>query len=207
MMQIEAGLGKRGLLIMINTNRTLSTPMKSNEKQMHRLREIGALVLLLLVPISFAHAQQTEKDSVNLDIGWGTFGLGIDSPLDLGYGFSANIGRNHFWQLGFQNSSELSFGGSGAQVNMFHVGKGYSLVNRVGRIALAAGPAFVWGTDHFDSNTGTYDNFTALGLTLNGQAFVTPIKEIGIGVEVFYNINNTINVAGFRIIFGLEGFK
>ena len=162
------------------------------------------LLLILFVPIKTIQAQQVGPAIIEKDKGWFTLGLSKDTPLDIGIGFTANFGRKHIWQAGLQSSSEFTLSGSDINVNAVNIGRGYSLVNRVGRIAIAAGPAFVWGDNRVDRKL---DDFRSVGLVLNGQAILTPVKEIGIGIELFSNLNPELSVAGFRVILAIEGNK
>lgn len=76
-----------------------------------------------------------------------------------------------------------------------------------GRVAIAGGPAVVWGLDRYDRERDKRDSYATGGLTLNGEAMFTPIREVGVGLELFCNVNPVISAAGGRAILVLEGNK
>jgi hypothetical protein len=172
------------------------------------LLRIAVIAFLGIILSSQLQAQSTPKQTVADDKGWVSFGIGNDEPIGLAVGFTANFGRTHFWQAGIEHSSELNiFGGESSHITSIHAGRGYSFVHRVGRIAFAAGPALNWGLDDSNTRLGEHSPFTSVGLVGNGQFILTPIKELGIGIELYSNINNVVTVTGLRLILTIEGNK
>lgn len=177
-------------------------------KRTYLLLRVSFIAFFGIIFTSQLQAQSSPHQTVEDDKGWVSFGIANDEPIGLAVGFTANFGRTHFWQAGIEHSSELNiFGGETSHMTSIHVGRGYSFVHRVGRIAFAAGPALNWGLADSNTSLGEYSPFTSLGLVGNGQFILTPIKELGIGIELYSNINTVVTVTGLRLILTIEGNK
>ncbi|MFP4546979.1 MAG: hypothetical protein ACLFQM_02530 [Fidelibacterota bacterium] len=177
------------------------------EAAVNKLNTTVAITLLFFIPLS-VQAQQVDSVSTEHDSGWFSAGIGfVDIPLDLGVGVTAYFGRKYTWQVGFQRSTDFTISGTATHVNSINVGQGMTIANRWGRLAVAVGPAIVWGLDRFDHERDEWDSYTSIGLTLNGQVMFTPIRELGAGLELYCNVNPVLSVAGVRVIFVLEGNK
>ncbi|HET6569435.1 MAG TPA: hypothetical protein VFG50_15815 [Rhodothermales bacterium] len=127
-------------------------------------------------------------------------GLGAGSP----YGFcsliSANFGRERILQASLHGNSGLLGGDS---VGAFSIAIGRSRVNRWARIAATAGPALVFGTNY----SSTRSHYTTLGVLANLQGSLTPIKELGVGLDLYANLNLEKSAVGAGITIVLEGNK
>lgn len=183
---------------------------------LNRLKRIWPKIEVLIITIFFIsisfypikiNAQEIGPSSPEHDKGWFSAGLGIDAPLDLSGSIIANFGRKHFWQFGLQVSEEFMLSGRGTNVTSFNIGRGISFVKNWGRFSIAGGPAVIWGLDRYDSDLDTRKSYISGGLLLNSQFIVTPIKELGVGFELYCNVNPVIIVGGIRAIFVLEGNK
>ena len=180
----------------------------------HKLAIAVALTLFLALPASEVNARQVDFQadpaSPERDKGWATYGFGLDAPLDLGAGLTANFGRTHIWQVSLQTSQEFMLSGTGTNVTWLGVGRGYSAVGRWGRLAIAGGPAVVWGKDWYRRERPEgqeREHYVTGGLTLSGQAIFTPVREVGVGLELFGNVNPVISAVGVRAMFVFEGNK
>lgn len=176
----------------------------------HKIFFVGVVFVLILPATTFGQDDKQEETSSEFsDNGWFTIGLGGDFN---GYkefenwpalSFSANIGKNRFWQVGiFWNGPILG----NEYVNAVHVGRGISEFNRWSRVSVAGGPAFVIGNE-YHSDQGKYNKFYTPGIAVNAQAIFTPIMELGIGAELQGNLNIKNPMAGIRFIFVIEGVK
>ena len=170
------------------------------------------LILVSLIWNTPAYSQsevQENPASPKNDMGWHSLGMGVDWVGTkkyndrLAFGLTFNLGRAHFWQLGMNGNSTI-FGAK--PISALHVGSGYSLVNRWGRIAIAGGPAFVTGKE-YSTERDKYNRFYTAGLAVNAHFSITPIKEIGIGIEYHANVNFHDHFRGYRLIMIIEGHK
>mgnify|MGYP005620117425 CR=1 FL=1 len=104
-------------------------------------------------------------------------------------------------------SSIFSLGGENTGVNSTSLARGYSVSSRWTSLSLAAGPAFVEGLGWRDDQTLKREYFHTMGLVFNAQYIFSPIKEAGVGLEFYGNLNSEISVLGIRLIAVLEGNK
>lgn len=165
-------------------------------------RVAWGLALLLLPAI--AVAQAPGPASAADDRGWSAFGFGPGSPYERVAVVTANFGRERIVQVGLHVNSELIPFGRSKSVNALHVGPGLSRVSRWDRMALAVGPAVVWG---LPDAAGTDSRYTTVGVVLSGQAMFTPVPEFGFGLDAFYNLNPLHSGYGVGITFVFEANK
>lgn len=139
------------------------------------------------------------------DSGWLSLGMGVDDQFDIGVTASANYGGRLFWQLGFQGSYDFCVDSCSKRKSMYvlNAGRGVSFVNRVGRIAFAAGPGLVWGW----IDDTKFTNIISAGIVGNAQLIVTPIEKVGFGLDAFFNANPRQSTFGLRFTFVFEGEK
>ena len=135
-------------------------------------------------------------------------GVGEDN-YGLSWFLSANFGREQFVQLGVTSSSSILGRSYYSAVNL---GAGYSISDRIGRIATSTGPVFVWGEEHPDKDNGRY--FRSVGLFSNLQINITPVKEMGLGLDLFGIITpqfgsriSSFISTGIRFTLVIEGHK
>jgi hypothetical protein len=91
------------------------------------------------------------------------------------------LGRKRNVQLGYHAV------GSFANMRAVNFGVGRFVVGRIGRLAAAAGPAVVW----WDGG----DPFTTAGAVASMQVILVPVKEIGLDIELWGNLNPERSVA------------
>ena len=149
-------------------------------------------------------AGQVGPSSPARDRGWVSVSFGLDTPLDFSGGISLNYGRHHFWQLALQSSQEFMISGEGTNAAALVLARGYSLTAPYSRVAVSAGPAYVWGLDHLDPKTWERPSYRTAGLALNAQAIFSPF-EMGIGLDFFVNVNPILSSAGVRLALVIEG--
>jgi hypothetical protein len=165
--------------------------------------------LLLLFQIVAAGESVVGPASPEHDKGWMTAGLGgTETNYNLGISLTANYGRTHFWQLALNGSDKLYLFSNDNRIEMISlsISRGYSVSSRWSRLAWAAGPAIVI-LDQYNDVKDCDEHLKDLGFVFNAQYYLTPIKEMGIGIELYGNLNRTQSVSGMRIILALEGNK
>ncbi|MBD3223926.1 MAG: hypothetical protein GF313_04305 [Caldithrix sp.] len=163
------------------------------------------LIVLFLIPVSL-NAQNKGQANPDDDKGWMAFGLGTAVNWDFSYSVNLNYGRELFFQGAFHRVENISFGSDPNHINAISLGIGSSKVSRFGRLAFSPGLSFVFGknyNDRLDKNS----KFTSIGLLLNTQATFTPIKEVGMGLDMFMNLNKEEKFAGVVLTVFIEGNK
>ncbi len=141
--------------------------------------------------------------SAEKDEGWGTFGVGLASDDQVAVAISGNFGRERFVQVGIHGSVDSNLFGH-RELVAHHVGVGVSDVGRWHRTAVAAGPALVSGVRRVD---GSWDRFFTGGVVVSAQAFFTPIRELGVGLDLFAHVNPVESGLGLTLSFILEANK
>ena len=152
--------------------------------------------------VAFPSAAQPGPPSAERDRGWFAFGYGLGRPDDLAGVITANFGRERVIQVGFHGVTDFALGGSVASVSALHVGPGLSRVSRWDRTALFVSPAVVWG-----QRTTTDDRFVTAGVVVSGQAVLTPVREVGLGLDVFVTLNAVRPAYGAALTFVFEANK
>ncbi len=165
------------------------------------------LLLALTIPAATSVAQTPGPASPDRDGGWLSLGIGRGFPHDISVVASANIGRENVWQVGFSGVSDISLGGEVPSVAAVNVARGFSLVSRWSRVSLSGGPAAVWGKQRSSFRSHDLSRFTTVGLVGSAEFVFTPIKEVGIGFDVYGNVNPAKPVAGIRLLLVVEGNK
>ena len=132
--------------------------------------------------------------------------MGIGHPNELSGVISANFGREEVWQFACHTNSDFFYGNNPDDVTSLSINYGTSIVSEFYRKAVTAGPAYVFGKDYNKSHQET-ESFATLWLIMNLQLILTSIKEIGIGIDVFTNINFEKTVSGVSLVLVLEGNK
>lgn len=142
------------------------------------MRYSFAVLLLGLLAVPAASGQKPGEASPENDRGWIAVGLGRGVPFGGSGAVTANFGRAHVLQLGVHGTGEVL---GGSHVSAFSISLGRSLVDRIGRVAVFAGPTIAWGRGRYDRVEQEREAYATVGLDLSAQAIFTPIKEMGIG--------------------------
>ena len=161
------------------------------------------LALLALAPFASAQSGLPGPASADRDGGWFTLGYGTAGPGRLSGTVTANFGRERVWQVGLHAVDRGLLAPAVPTANALHVGYGLSGVDRFSRVALTIGPAVVWGVADPETDT----RYVTGGVLANAQFIVTPLKEFGLGVDLFVNLNPEVPVLGAALTFALEGNK
>lgn len=152
-------------------------------------------------------AQKVGPASSEYDDGWISVGFGVATPYELSFSSTINFGRNRVFQIGLHgsddfhlNADRMPIDGSGS-VSLSY---GLSSVSDIARIAIFLGPAYSWGKYYSSPNE---INYKTIGIVTSLQLIISPIKEIGLGLDIFSNINQKETKAGVSILFVIEGNK
>ncbi|MEO8088629.1 MAG: hypothetical protein ABI763_17555 [Bacteroidota bacterium] len=176
------------------------------------------ILLFLLILISCKVEGQTSttpslscSDSVKaFRREWANLGFGISSDKVFNSIAGVNLGVDYHWlpkrityQAGFTGTGKLF---SGATLYVLNVGIGKTLITRPFLISLIAGPGLMWGKN-FEVENIDGKRFVKAGLTINAEIILKPIKNLGIGCELYSNLNAVQNASGIRIIIHLNNEK
>ena len=110
------------------------------------------------------------------DWGWVAVGVGPGSPQATAFAATVNVGHERFAQVGAHWTTASDLFNAGAGRSAVHVGGGLTRVDRWSRLAVAAGPAWVWDRD------AELAGRSGVGAVVSGQATFTPVLDPGIGL-------------------------
>ena len=151
------------------------------------------IILILLFSLQLS-AKEIGPANPGDDRGWVAFGLGRDNAGDMSGNLSFNLGRTKIFQLAVHSNS--TFMGKTKSV-IYSASPGISVAKQFVRIALFLGPS----VNYYPKRK------TVPGLSGSTQFIFTPIKELGIGLNLFGSINSGDFISGVGISFVLEGNK
>jgi hypothetical protein len=159
-------------------------------------------IVYFLAGGSEAKAQAMTNHSPAYRHEWANLGLGTSSDKIFNSIQGFNFGVNYNWmpgrityQAGFNSTSKLN---SGDALAVLNAGVGKSLMNKTYLISLVAGPGLMWGKD-FDEEINKENRFLTAGLSVNAQIIFKLIKNLGMGLELYTNLNPVQNASGIRI--------
>ncbi len=145
--------------------------------------------------IGFTNNLSAQKDSIKTQkpeaISWTHVGLwGVGKFNKIGDSFHATLNTNFsvkktYFQIGF-NVTGIFY-----SVADFNVSIGQRLSGRFYHIAAFIGPSLVF------SKMGDGE-FTTIGLSYNLQLVLKPLKQIGVGIGLYSNLNVNQNAFGIR---------
>lgn len=170
----------------------------------------AALALLAAaLPAGQAAAQGLGPAAAERDRGWVAFGVGLGVPYDLAGSLTVNVGRARVLQAGLHASADIGLGGPAPRVSAAHVGAGLSRADRWTRLAVAVGPALVWGLrSRADRASGHgMRGYATVGGVVSAQVAVTPVREFGVGLSAFVIGSGVRSGAGLALTMVLEGNK
>ncbi len=173
------------------------------------------LTVSLIIFYSSSLFGQANQEQVPTDTSryqyWFNIGPAIDSyssAFNLGFNYNSSLGGNYY-QVGYQSISRKSkeyYPGLEFKEYPFYacnIGIGKVSVEKYLFFAYFIGPAFVWGEkvgDNLDANgIRQIKEFYSAGVALNSQIFFRPISELGIGLELYGNINPIRTLAELRL--------
>lgn len=133
---------------------------------------------------------------------WMNFGLGISSQKYFhGIGGLNAAGSFNFmpkiidYQVGF-NTTFSPFGSSSG-LNVLNLSVGPCRSSKYYLVGVVLGPALMWGRDREENN------FAQPGLSICCQ-LIPRVKNLGLGCELYVNLNNVQNSSGLRIVIHLD---
>ena len=165
------------------------------------------LILIMFLKITFVNAHQ-DTTIVKVKKEWGNFGIGASSVkiikntvggINFGINYYRSVGNN-FYQIGFDETFSV-FGGNRIIGNI-NTGIGKRIFNKYFLGAGFIGPNFVFGKIRDDNK-----HFFTIGIASNIQIIFKPIKDFGIGTELFANLNFKVSTIGFRLILHISNAK
>ena len=168
---------------------------------------LGLLTLLIIFAPATLNAQPNlSPSSPEYDRGWFTMGVGGDSNFELSGLITANFGRDRFWEANLYSAANFCFSNCPAApgITALSMGRGYSIVDRIGRISFSVGPSIAHGKKTYSE---TENFFWTAGLFTNSQFLFTPVKEIGIGIDMYANMNPKLSTFGSALVIVIEGHK
>ncbi len=157
------------------------------------------------MPLALA-AQTTREANRDDDRGWISLGVGTGADWDLASSVNLNYGRETFFQCALHRLENFSIGNNPNHIHSVSVGIGHATVSPFSRLAFSAGLSFLFGKrydDILEKNT----EFKTVGLLLNTQIAFTPIREAGIGLDMFINLNKEQKTGGVTLTLFIEGNK
>jgi hypothetical protein len=172
---------------------------------MSRLIFIYALFIVSSFEI---HAQLPGPASAERDAGWLTTGIGASSIYDYSVSLTANFGRTEIFQFAYRNSDHLNIFGNqiffSSGISVVSLSYGLSSVSDIGRIAGFIGSGYMWDNDISKNNSYFIKH---LGLVSNIQFIISPFKELGIGLDIYWNLYGIKSIAGLCLSIIIEGNK
>lgn len=176
------------------------------KKSYLKIENLVFAILFNLFIFSSIHIN-AQPASPEYDKGWFTIAAGAGYPFELNGALTANFGRTKFWQIALQSNDEFTLGGEASHINTVSASYGISAVNRIGRVAISAGSGIAYGLDEFDHDTNERPRFIIAALVGNAEVNITPIKELGIGLSLFGNLNPRLSTLGIMLSIAVEGHK
>lgn len=162
-----------------------------------------------------AKGGDTEKEEEKkraLKLNWLSIGPGfdfngkkvVDGNLGFNYNFQPRFGG--LFQAGFISSKEwkgtyfpLLYNRRFYQINL-----GYGILRKNAKVLQSAfiGPAYILGALNIDPSLYPEgQGYTRFGIQGNATMAYTPIKDVGVGLEVFACYNSKYSFAGLRLAF------
>jgi hypothetical protein len=178
------------------------------------MKKVYPVILwLLLAQISSGQVKDsTYKYWMNVG-----FAINSSSMANIGGSFNGRF-QNLGFQVGYQLISrnlglpyqELFF--KELPLKGINVGIGQSIVMPFAMLACFVGPAYVWGEELDDNRTDVYGGhktrqFRTVGIVFNSQIFFRPLPEIGIGFELYGNVNPIRSMAEARLSIQLSNLE
>lgn len=168
----------------------------------------GTLVLYFLLVLNSCNGQTTSfcPDSVKkYTREWANLGAGNSTDAIFNSLDGVTIGLNYHWRpkrityLAGASHSGLLLSES-TNLEVINGGIGKSIIKRRYLLSLVAGPAIMWGKVR-------EDKFVKPGLSINGGIILKLIRGLGLGIELYSNINSSINATGARVVIHLNNDK
>ena len=130
------------------------------------------------------------KEWINIGLGYGTL------PFEVNMAISYNFGYRSLHQVAYNFFEEFPYFGSPANfIHTINYGIGVRKTNRFLHVSVFSGPAFLYIQRSHELHKRRKET---TGIVLNAQLFVKPVAEIGLGVELYYNLNFEENVGSIR---------
>lgn len=142
---------------------------------------------------------------------WFNIGLGINnsSVANIGGNYNFSFFKDYYFQVGYQFiSRDLGLPYSYLFYKEFplyavNIGIGYITKNRSILFGNFIGPSYVWG-ERLGENKDVFghrqiEKFYTAGIAINSQLFFKPLPELGLGLELYGNINFVRTMAEIKV--------
>ena len=141
---------------------------------------------------------------------WANIGLGNSTDQIFNSLDGINLSVDYHWmpkrityQAGLNVTSEIL---DGPTLNVLNAGIGKSLIFKRFLFSGLAGPAIMWGKN-YDVASNQEMQFVKPGLTISVEVIIKVIKNLGLGLEFYTNLNEVQNAAGVRLVLHLNNDK
>jgi hypothetical protein len=166
-------------------------------------KKLTLIIIMVLISIASVKAQDSLK---YVKREWANGGIGISYPrvfngligINLGLDYNHTLINNWYYQIGFNSSG--SFLPADSSVNSLNFGIAKAMIDRYYLGAIFLGPAFMWGKN-------ANKTYTTVGIVANIQLLVKPLKDFGIGIELFSMLNPQVSSTGVRAVLHLSNGK
>jgi len=166
------------------------------------------LVIFTLKPITISAQSSTPNDGSKLfRREWANLGLGTSTDKVFKSIEGINISIDYHWmpkkityQAGFNSTRKLNYGSS---LNVLNAGIGKSVMNKTFLLCFIAGPGLMFGRNIHEENLEE-EKFMTVGLTSKFEMIFKVIKNFGIGLELYTNVNSVQNTTGALIAIHLN---
>lgn len=163
----------------------------------------------------------TQNDSTAYKY-WLNVGIGLNSSSTAAFGANYNFSIGDlYYQAGYQSiyryigDYNYDYSYMEFPLKAINIAIGDVLIEEYIFASFFVGPSYVWGTNKkvtsqqniFKDYIAEEENFSTVGLVFNSQLIFTFIKEMGIGLELYGNINSVRSIAEIKLTFHLNNGK
>lgn len=160
------------------------------------------IFLLFLISISFSEIKFAQENTYS-NIDWFAAGFGAGPNKNLSGIISYTFAGENIYQLSYNTNFDGSLFGKipKVYVESFSFSYGKQFNNNFGIFSLYGGPSFVMFKERYKAYK------YSPGLNLGSQIIYTPLRELGIGIDLFGNFNFHKSVQGMRLILFFRAVK
>ncbi len=165
-------------------------------------------ITIILLTLTFCSFSQ---DSLKVKRDWSDFGFGTVSKgffkssaeaVNFTLNYNKQIG-NAYYQAGI-NADLLTVD---PYLSAIYVGIGKRLYNRFYLLSGFISPAIMWGNKEENGDEFKSAPFTTVGLSVSVQCIFKPLKDLGLGFELYSNLNFVQSTSGVVLVINLSNGK
>lgn len=160
------------------------------------------IFLLIFILISFSEIKFAQESRYT-NIDWFTAGFGAGPNKYLSGIISYTFAGENIYQLSYNTNFDGSLFGKipTVYIKSFSFSFGKQFNNEYGIFSFYGGPSFVMFKEKYK------DYKYSPGLNLGSQLIYTPIPELGLGIDLYSNLNFQKNTQGLRLILFFRALK